>query len=138
MYKITKNLFRVFGVIFPILIGALHTFAHFTDLIKPEVKEMLSKEIIILGESQLVWNAWGVMSVMMGMSFITIGLINISVLNKLKQNEHPPILAIIAMFIYQISVVYVGFEFDAANQFYGGIFGLILTTICAFLSLKKS
>lgn len=130
MNKISRILFIIVGAIFPIFIGGLHTFTHFSQLITPEIKAFLQKEFVILNQSQSLWNAWGVVSFMMGASFIVIGILNISILKKTPKVEALPILAIIAMLIYQICVIYVGHEFEQAFQFYGGIFGLILLLIC--------
>ena len=137
MSKISRVLYLIAGSVFTILIGALHTFVHFQDLVKPEVQKNLQQEIMIMGESQTMWNTWGIMSFMMGMSFIVIGLLNIHIFNQLSKDEYPPSMGILAMVIYLLSVIYVGYEFAQAPQLYGGFFGLILISICGLLKLKN-
>ena len=136
MNRIAKFLFILVGCIFPILIGSLHSYVHFTELTNPKIKEFLQKDFVIMGESQMLWNTLGVVSVMMGISFIVIGLLNISILRNCKTSETLPLLPIFAMIFYLLSVIFVGNEFDAAFQFYGGIFGLLVIIICLIFTLK--
>jgi len=134
--KNANRLYALVGIIMPIFVGILHLFAHFKDLIKPATRQLLQKEIIILGEPQTLWSAWGVMSFMMGAAFITIGLLNISLLRN-SAKGHPPFTAILAMGVYLLSVIYVGYEFNQAFQFYGGIFGLLVLLLCGFVVETK-
>lgn len=120
----------------PIFIGGLHMVAHFQDLIKPEVQEFLQKEIEVTGQTQIMWNTWGVMSVMMGISFIVIGLLNLSTLINTPKMKVVPILSIVAMLVYLIAVIYVGNTFNASMQLYGGVVGMVLTVICLIFTLK--
>lgn len=137
MNKIPRVLFLIVGCIFPIFIGGLHTTTHFVELVKPEIHDYLQKEVVILGQEQALWNTWGIVSFMMGVSFIIIGLLNISILKSVPKTNPLPLLSIIAMILYQLSVIYVGYEFEQGFQFYGGIFGLILISICLMLTLKN-
>ena len=137
MKRLSKILYIVVGCFFPIIIGALHTFVHFSDLVTPEVKDLLKTKIIVLGKQQFIWNTWGIVSFMMGMSFIVIGLLNISFIRKLSKEDSPPISAVLAMIIYFTSVTYVGYEFNGVFQFYGGIFGLLVIIGCGILGLKE-
>ena len=137
MHKTAKILFLIVGCIFPIFIGGLHTATHFSALMTPEINVYLQKEVIILGEQQTLWNTWGVVSFMMGAAFIVIGLLNICILKGTPKNKALPILAILAMLLYQLCVIYVGYEFEAGFQFYGGIFGAILIVICLFLTFRN-
>jgi len=136
MNQIARILFLIVACIFPIFIGVLHTATHFTDLVTPEINQYLQKEVIILGTKQPLWNTWGIVSFMMGASFIVIGLLNSSILKRTAKTISLPILAIVAMLIYQICVTYVGYQFEQGFQFYGGIFGLTLIVICLILSIK--
>lgn len=133
--KTTNLLFLTVACIAPIFIGALHTMVHFSDLVRPEIKKFLQKEFVILGEAQSLWNTWGIVSFMMGASFIVIGLLNSSILSNKKATEPLPIFAILAMIVYQLCVTYVGYEFEQAFQFYGGMIGGILMVICFVLTL---
>lgn len=135
--KFARILYILVGIIMPIFIGCLHTFAHFKDLLTPEVQNYLQKEIDIMGESQIMYNTWGMVSFMMGMSFITIGVLNIAIILRTGKDKSLPIFAIIGMIIYLVSVIYAGHTFKAAFQFYGGIFGSLATLLCLFLTLKS-
>jgi len=137
MHKTARILYFIVGVIMPILVGILHMMAHFKHLNTPEVEAYLQKDIAIFGNSQPMWYSWGIMSVMMGMSFIVIGLLNLHIIRRLSHTDKPPIPALMIMVIYLVSVVYVGYEFKQNPQFYGGLFGLVLTGICTILSLRK-
>lgn len=135
MRKTARILFLIVGCIFPIFIGILHTATHFSQLVSPEIKLFLQKEFLILGQSQSLWNTWGVVSFMMGAAFIIIGLLNISTLTRLSKTDFPPIISIIAMILYQLCVIYVGYEFEQSFQLYGGMFGELLMVACLVLSL---
>jgi len=129
MIQASRIIFIVVCAILPILIGALHTKVHFADLVTPDVREKLKTKITIMGKSQPVWYSWGIMSVMMGISFIVIGLLNAGILWILPQDSMPPLFAVIAMIVYQIAVTYVGKTFKQSAQLYGGIFGLVMNLI---------
>ena len=135
--KLVRILFTIIGVIMPIFIGLLHTYAHFTDLINPEVQSHLQQEIMVTGQTQIMWNTWGVMSVMMGISFIVIGLLNISIIRNTNKNSQFPTLPIFAMIFYLSAVIYVGLTFNADMQLYGGIAGMMLTIVCLITNLKS-
>ena len=85
--RIARVLYFIVGCFLPILIGGLHLFVHFQELVKPEVFKLLQKEVFILGKIQPLWNTWGITSFMMGASFIVIGIINVGFNFKSKKNE---------------------------------------------------
>lgn len=129
MKKLSKHLYFLVGIVFPIFIGLLHLFAHFKYLVTPSVQKALNQPILIFNEEQIMYNTWGVMSVMMGTAFITIGLLNIVILKQAKDKNHPPVFALIGMLFYLITVVYIGITFNAKPQLYGSIFGIICIMI---------
>lgn len=135
--KTARILYGLLGVFMPIFIGALHTYAHFADLMTPEVKKFLQAPIMVTGQEQVMFNTWGVISFMMGAAFIVIGLLNFSILRSLPKQTPPPLFAIMAMILYLLCVIFVGFTFDATMQLYGGTFGLVGMLICLFLSVRK-
>lgn len=137
MIRTVRIIFLAAGCIFPICIGILHTITHFSQLVTPEIYQFLQKEVIILGKSQALWNTWGIISFMMGASFIIIGLLNISTFKKLSKTEFPPVITLIAMILYQLCVIYVGYEFEQDFQLYGGIFGGLLFLISLILTLNN-
>ena len=136
--KISKILYLLAGVIFPIFIGSLHTYVHFKELVTPEIKAYLQKQIPLQGDQQSLWNVLGVVSVMMGASFIVIGILNFAMLRSLPKTNTIPILAIIGMMVYQVAVIYVGREFEAPFQFYGGMFGMGVFLTCLILTLREN
>lgn len=130
MNKTTKTLFALAGIIFPNFIGALHTFVHFQDLVNPDIHSYLQQPIDIMGDSTPIWNAWGMMSVMMGISFIVIGILNIETLKNSVHNGSFPFVTLFGMIVYNLAVIYVGHTFDANPQYYGGMLGLTMILIC--------
>lgn len=128
-------IYLLIGIIFPILIGVLHTIVHFQDLTTPEVRAVLSESIIIMSEEQILWNTWGLMSFMMGISFIIIGLLNINLILKNGWHNYPSVLGILIMLIYLTCVIYISYTFQVLPQFYGGLFGLLLGFICLFITI---
>ena len=136
MLKSARIIFMIIGSIFPILIGALHLFTHFNELVTTNVQTLLSNTIPINGQEQILWHTWGIMSFMMGLAFVIIGLLNINIYKRLKKDDFPPLSTLLIMVIYLLGVIYVGNQFEQAPQLYGGIFGLTLTSICIFLTLK--
>ena len=138
MNKLSRILFLLVGCIMPIFIGIVHTIVYFTQLTAPEIENHLQKQFEISGSTQPLWYSWGVVSFMMGISFIVIGLLNSYILQRNSKHSALPTLPIIAMLFYQLCVIYVGYEYEQNFQFYGGIFGLLLLLICIFLNAKKS
>jgi len=134
--KIARRLFLLVGCVFPIFIGSLHTFTHFSELTTIEIHNYLQKEVVILNAEQTLWNTWGIVSFMMGASFIIIGLLNSTILRMLPKENPLPLLAIVAMIVYQICVTYVGYAFEQNFQFYGGLFGFVVMLLCLIFSLK--
>jgi len=136
MIKSARVTYLIIGSVFPILIGALHTFTHFNELTTSEVQQLLSRTIPINGQAQTLWNTWGIMSFMMGFAFIVIGLLNISIYQRLSKDECPPISTLFVMVVYLLGVMYAANKFEQPVQLYGGIFGLLLTSSCIFLCIK--
>jgi len=135
--KISRSIFVVFGIVAPMLIGGLHTFVHFSDLLSPEIKSILDVSVPSRDESDLMWNYWGLMSFMMGAAFIVIGLLNLASYLELPKNANPPIGLILAMLVYLACVVYAGYTFSGEKQLYGGIVGMIAMSVALVLSMKK-
>lgn len=134
--KITRIIYLLLGVFFPILVGALHTWTHFKDLISPNVEIKLTATIDIMGTEQSLWNTWGLMSFMMGVSFMIIGLLHLVIAYKQSREAYPSILGWCAIILYLICVVYAAQTFSALPQYYGGIIGLGLAILCLGLTLK--
>ena len=136
MKNFVRITFIIIACIFPIFIGSLHTVTHFNDLLSPDIQSYLQEEFIILGKNQSLWNTWGIVSFKMGISFITIGLINIFIVKKFPKSDITPLGPILAMLLFQISVINVGNEYKQDFQLYGGMTGALLLTICVFLVLR--
>lgn len=137
MIKTARILFVIFGTVMPILIGALHTFVHFKELLTPEIFEHLSTSFPINGRPTPLWNAWGLISFMMGASFIIIGLLNWTAFRQIPKHTTPPVSNSFIMLLYLICVIYAAHTFHAPEQFYGSIVGFILMSVTIFLSLKS-
>lgn len=135
MNSLSRIIFFIFGIAMPILIGALHLLAHFNDLLTPEIKSILDRTIPMFNSPTSIWNTWGLMSFMMGASFVVIGILNLSSFRRLSKTEAPPTGLFVGMMVYLVSVIYAGHTFSAQPQFYGGIVGL-LAMITAMVALK--
>jgi len=136
MQKLATTFYWLVGVIFPVLIGLLHTWVHFTDLTTPAVETALQVPISLIGEQQAAWKTWGIVSFMIRTSFVFIGLLNIILLRQRPAGAPPPLAGWLVMLLYLTCVVYVGVTFAAPPQLYGGIFGLVLGVIGLGLSLR--
>jgi|GEM_PF-1875643 len=136
MNKTIRILFIAFGIVGPVLIGGLHTWTHFTQLVTPEIQNHLSGELLINGEIQTYWHTWGIVSFMMGIAMVALGLVNAAfLLGRTKPNQ-PPLAAILVMMGFLAGVVYAGFAFEQAPQLIAGIVGLVAMTTCLFLRLR--
>ncbi|MEM1127746.1 MAG: hypothetical protein AAGI71_13925 [Bacteroidota bacterium] len=129
MTQISRVLYVVFGILAPCGIGGLHLLVHVQDLTTPAVQELLAHPIAVAGAMQLAWHTWGVMSVMMGASFIIIGLLNVQLFRALPRHRAPSVPMVLVMMGYLACVVYVGYAYEAVPQRYGGIVGLIALAV---------
>jgi len=133
--KLSKGLFLLNGVT-SILIGLLHTYAHFDELVTPAVKSTLDKPLVVMGADSNIWNLWQGMSFMMGHSFVLFGITHLVIGLRLNKDECPPIPFIILMMISCAGAVYTGYYFFGPAQLYGGLFGILCLAISLFLTIK--
>jgi len=136
--QLSRYIFIVFGIVAPIMIGALHISVHFSELLTPEIKAILDVNARPGDDSASLWNTWGIMSFMMGAAFIVIGLLNLSSFLSLPKKVSPPLGLILTMMVYLACVIYAGYTFSADKQLYGGIVGMIAMTVALVLSFKKN
>lgn len=136
MNKTARIIYLIIGCIIPIVTGVLHTATHFAQLLSPEIYDYLQKEVVILGQSQALWKTWGMVSFMMGISFIVIGLLNTYIYRSIPKAAYPPVLPLAAMILYQMCVTYAGFEFGQPVQLYGGAIGMLLLIVSLVWSIK--
>ncbi|MEM6765067.1 MAG: hypothetical protein AAF824_10205 [Bacteroidota bacterium] len=129
MKKAANILFLIVGVILPILIGALHTEAHFQTLTSPLLKEMLQGTFILFDQEEILYQTWGIMSFMMGIAFMIIGMLNAHTYHQVRTGKAKLTIPLLIMITYLGCVIYAGHEFQQFPQFYGGIIGLILALI---------
>jgi len=135
--RIIKTIFFLVGCVGPAFVGTAHLFAHFKSLITDEVFSRLDKNIDVIGNSQNMWEIWGMTSFMMGICFIILGLYNGAMLYQLEKKKSIPIVYILLMICYQLSVTTVGYVYNQSFQLYGGTIGTILLLICLFFSFKQ-
>ncbi len=136
MKKIAKILYGI-NSLTCIFIGSLHTIAHYSDLATEELKTILNHKIVVTGIESNIWHLWQGMSLMMGFLLIIIGILNLSIIKNSGKDKYPPISASIIMILMLLGVIYMGINYFSAWQVYGGIFGIILQSICLFLSIQK-
>ncbi len=135
MNKIAKILYGVNSVLF-ILIGILHTLAHYADLVTDEIRAMLDHTAIVSGIESSIWELWQGMSLLMGFLMIAFGLLNLSIIYRLPKGEFPPISSSVIMIAILLTVLVVGYNYFSFWQVYGSIFGITLQSICLILSLR--
>lgn len=135
MLKLVRMVFVFFAVLVPMMIGLLHSYVHFDELTIEAVKDMMSFEVSVLNKPSVAWNSWGLMSFMMGGSFVVIGLLNLSAFLRLKVNAFPPISNMLVMCFYLACVVYASMTFEAKPQLYGGAVGLIFMLVILVITL---
>ncbi len=135
--KISKGLFLFNGVT-TILIGMLHTYAHFKELVTPEVNSLLDKALVVMGADSNIWSLWQGMSLMMGMQMVAMGLISVLIIWNLKPGVFPPTNISLVIILMLIFVVYCGINFFGPGQLYGGIAGIIIQSVSILLSKVKN
>lgn len=127
--------------ILPIIIGSMHLFVHFDELVSDQIRKHLLTEVTIVSKAQPLWNTWGMTSLMMGVSFIIIGVLNSIVFIGLPKKNHPSVSLLTIGFFYYLAVFYAGIEFQQNFQIYGGfICGILLLSalILAGVIRRKS
>ncbi len=134
--KLAKGLFTFNGIT-TILIGALHTYAHYSDLVTIELNKMLSYDIPVMGQNADVYKLWQGMSLMMGLLLIIVGLLVLVIVKNTPKDKYPPVAASLVFIAMLCCVIYAGANFFGPPQFYGGMFGCVLQSICLFLTLTK-
>ena len=133
MKKTFQILFFLFGMLGPFLIGALHTWTHFSQLTGPEVQNQLSMELMINGTRQSYWNTWGIMSFMFGVSMMVLGLLNAAHSFRKGSFVPPPVSVIVIMLCFLGCVVYAGIVFEQVLQLIGGLSGSAAMGVCLLL-----
>lgn len=128
--------FLVIACRIPLIIGAMHLYVHFSDVMTPEVKTYLDKEILILNNFKNLWDTLGVVSFMMGISYMAVGLLNSYLYMKLPKAHFPPLTPILVMIGFQCCVTYVGYEYEQGFQLWGGLLGVVLLFVLLILKLS--
>ena len=121
-----------------IVIGLLHSYVHCQELISPSYGNAFASvdHLELMGNEADVWRLWQGFSLMMGVSFIVIGLFNLEFLrvNKFAPQSNG---TIIIMIILLSTIVHAGVNYFSAMQLYGGIIGLLLECIILVSNLKS-
>lgn len=135
MQKLAKNLHLIVAVLF-IFIGILHLIVHFVYLIPPELAMLLQPIQVVEfgGETLNIWRNWQGYSLMMGVSFVVIGGLNIVILQLIK--DFPPFGLTGIMLLLFIVVAYSGIHFFTMVQFYGALFGMTLLVLALLVKWK--
>jgi len=136
MKKVARGIYWYNGIAF-LFVGALHTFTHYQQLLTPSLKTMMDHGLKVNGESSNVWELWQGMSLMMGLSFIIIGLFNLSTILNIARENYPPINTTLTMILMCLFVTYSGYHFFSPIILGGGVFGLLLQIVCLFILLKN-
>ncbi|MEO0897045.1 MAG: hypothetical protein AAFY71_11640 [Bacteroidota bacterium] len=125
MKSFARTLYVMLGIVTPILIGSLHLYSHYIDLVIPEVQEGITMEVQVLGHPSPSFAIWGLMSFVMGLLIILLGLNNYIQFSSLSKEEMPKTFMFVIMIIFLLGVVYAGWEFQSMPHFYAGLVGTI-------------
>ncbi len=120
-----------------IFIGVMHTVAHYADLKTENIKTLLNHKIPVSGTEAYIWDLWQGMSLMMGFLLIVIGILHLSIIQRIKKAEYPPISGSLIMIFMLVGVIYAGVNFFDKWQVYGGIFGILVQSTCLVLTIAK-
>ena len=137
MKRLAKILYSVNSITF-MCIALLHTSVHYQELVTPEIQAMLNQSIPLQGAEENVWKLWQGFSFMMGAFMFFFGATHFFIASQVNKNSYPPILGSILVLITLIIVTYSGLHFFGNMQFYGGIWGILLQSICLILSLRAN
>ena len=126
-----RIVFLVTACRIPVIIGLMHLYVHFKELMHPGLRPFLMEEVTIATQKQPLWNTWGMTSYMMGISFIIIGLLNTIVLNRIPKKGTPSPWFLTLILCYYLNVLYAGITFEQNFQTYGGILcsSLLITVL---------
>lgn len=119
-----------------ILVGLLHTYVHFNQLVSPFVKEKLKATgNINVGKSKAsVWKLWQGMSLLFGLFMIFIGAISIASLIPIDQGTNPTSVIIAINMLLCIVIIYSGFKFFSRMQIYGGVLCFLIMGFSFYFS----
>jgi len=117
-----------------ILIGLEHLRVHFAQLVSPELASRLGFDLEVLGHPMDVYGAWQGFSFMMGVSFVTIGLLLL--VAYLRRGEAPGVMVFAVLIMFLSAVVYSGVHYFGPKQIYGGLFGVVLNLTGLIFALR--
>ena len=118
--RFIRIVFLITACRIPVIIGAMHLYVHFIEMVSDRLKPYLTTEVTIAAQKQALWNTWGMTSFMMGICFIILGLLNTLVLSGISKNSSPSFFFLILALCYYLCVGYAGITFNQSFQTYGG------------------
>lgn len=125
--ELSSILFTIGSCLF-IIIGVLHLWVHFTQLIAAETQEKvrLAKPIVVMKKKVEVLRLWLGFSLIFGVLLLFLGIIDLLSLNLSELNSLSFILICVSNILVLSVIVYSGFRYFGKIQIYGGLLGLFL------------
>jgi len=127
MEKLARRTYRIgsFGFIG---IGALHTYAHVTELAGEELKGRFDEmgTILVQGTDAASWDLFQGVSLLMGFFSIVLGFANLA---AERAAGRPPAGVSLVNIAMLVSVMIVGVLYLGALQVYGSMFGITMFAI---------
>ena len=136
MKKLAKGLYGM-NSIANMFIGVMHTLAHFKDLTTTDIQNHLAHDTVVSGIDSNIYDLWQGMSLMMGGNLFFIGVLHLYILIRTPKIDYPPIGGSVIMIVMLALVIIVGNAYFSQWQVYGGIVGIVVQSVCLFLSAKK-
>lgn len=131
-----SNILFLIGNTLIALVGLLHLYVHFKQLVSSEVEEKMLPigRIPVATKKAEVWKLWQGMSFLFGVLLVALGSINMLILFSLSMSENPLQIVNLITILVVISIIYSGYKFFGPMQVYGGYICLILFGLSMFLS----
>jgi len=136
--RLGRGTYTVGSVIF-VLIGALHTVTHLTELSTPELEARFAAmgDIEVSAQTVTSWDLWQGTSLLMGFFGAALGLANLGALWS-SRDRRPPVVNCLTTIAMLGIVTWVGWAYLGPLQLFGGPFGIVLFTIALVAGRGRS
>ncbi|MEL6689801.1 MAG: hypothetical protein AAFP28_05725 [Pseudomonadota bacterium] len=128
------------GAVTFIVIGALHSFVHLTELAGPDLEARFDAvgPVVLQGDSVRAWDLFQGLSLLMGAFSATLGVVLIGILRATDAQTPPPALVSLAVCIQLVVIAALGGLYLSAFQIVGGVVGIALFAMPLFVALRRA
>lgn len=136
MEKLASRTYRVGSIGF-IAIGALHTYAHLSELAGDELKERFDDmgTILVQGTDAAAWDLFQGISLLMGFFSVILGVANLA---AQRAAGRPPVGVSLANMAMLASIAVIGMLYLGPLQVYGGMFGIAMFAMPVIAALRAN